>query len=369
MQIKEFKLERYFAKYEFQAPYLLCASDCESITIKELLQLDTTATSNYLDLKLGYTESLGHPELRQSIANLYTGITANQILVFSGAEEAIFTFMNVVFKPGDHLIVQFPAYQSLYELARAQGLEVTFWSMQEEQHWDLDLEFLKQHLQPTTRAIILNNPHSPTGSLLSQKKFRQIIEIAEQHEITVFSDEVYRLLEFNPQDRLPALCELSQTGISLGVMSKAFGLPGLRIGWIATQNQEIYNKSASFKDYTTICASGPSEYLATIALQHKETILERNKQIINKNMKLLDTFFQKYAHLLAWNRPKAGSIAFPRILTNQHIDEFCKDLLDKKGVLLLPGTIFDYDTKYFRIGFGRQNMPVALEKFGEYLGF
>ena len=367
MKIAPFKLERYFARYEFNAPYLLCASDCESFSIQELLNMEPGAAERFQQHWLGYTESPGSPELRQVITGLYQTIDPDQVLVHSGAEEAIFNFMNVTLEADDHVIVHFPCYQSLFEIARSIGCEVTRWATREADGWELDTDFLRRSIKSNTKAIIVNCPHNPTGYLMSRDKQRTIIEIAAAHNLILFSDEVYRCLEYDTADRLPAACDTYDRAVSLGVMSKAYGLAGLRIGWIATRDREIYEKMAHFKDYTTICASAPSEFLAALGLRHGDQLVQRNLAIIRHNLDRLDRFFAEHDNVFGWVRPKAGSIAFPHIKLDQRIADFCADLVECKGVLLLPGTQYDYDDKHFRIGFGRKNHPEGLAKLVEYL--
>ncbi len=366
MKIQPFKLERFFAKYEFSTPYLLCCSDCESVSVQELLNLEPGSSEAFHKLWLGYTESQGNSELRQEIAQLYQQIIPDQILVHSGAEEAIFIFMNVALERGDHVIVHDPCYQSLREVASSIGCEVTKWTAQEQDNWELDIDFLKQHLRDNTKAIVINCPHNPTGYLMSHEKFMQVIEIAREHEILLFSDEVYRGLEYHEEDRLLAACDLYDHAISLGVMSKTYGLAGLRIGWIATQDQDTYRQMASYKDYTSICSSAPSEFLATLALRYKEKLVQRNREIVFNNLHLLNRFFFTYSHLFDWVAPKAGPIAFPRLNIDKDAEEFCLDLAEKKGVLLLPSNYYDFGDKHFRIGFGRKNITEGLEKIEEY---
>lgn len=367
MKISPFKLERFFAQYEFKVPYLLCASDCESLSVRELLNFEPDSIETFHNVWLGYTESQGNPELRQEITRLYQRIDPEQILVHSGAEEAIFVFMNAALKRGDHIIVHDPCYQSLREIAISIGCEITKWTAQEQDNWELDLDFLKQHLRNNTKAIVINCPHNPTGYLMSYKKFMQVIEIARKYGLLLFSDEVYRGLEYNPQDILPAAGDLYEHAISLGVMSKTYGLAGLRIGWIATRDQSIYQKMASFKDYTSICNSAPSEFLAAMALRHKEKIVQRNREIVFNNLHHLNRFFFEHRHLFDWIAPKAGSIAFPRLKLDENVEDFCLDLAEKQGVLLLPGNYYDFGHKHFRIGFGRKNLPEGLEKIEEYI--
>jgi aspartate/methionine/tyrosine aminotransferase len=177
---------------------------------------------------------------------------------------------------------------------------------------------------------------------------------------------VYRGLELDPSDRLPAAADINDRAVSLGVMSKTFGLAGLRIGWVATRNTRIFNALSAFKDYTTICNSAPSEFLATIALQNAGKIADRNIRIIQNNLDHLDRFFADHADLFQWCRPKAGSVAFP-VLLKGAVDAFCTDLVEKAGILLLPGTLYNEGSNAFRVGFGRKNVPEILEKFDAYL--
>lgn len=193
------------------------------------------------------------------------------------------------------------------------------------------------------------------------------MEIAKAKGLYVFSDEVYRFLEYDPRERLPAAADLYEKGLSLGVMSKTFGLPGLRIGWIAVRDRELLRKLAAFKDFTTICNSAPSEFLSALALRHREVLIKRNLEIVRKNLEILDAFFEKYAGLFEWVRPGAGPIAFPELRPELDVEEFCVNLAEKSGVLLLPGTMYDIGGRHFRIGFGRKNMPEVLKEFGKYI--
>jgi aspartate/methionine/tyrosine aminotransferase len=368
MQIADFKLERYFARWEFTATHLLCSSDVESYRMHDLLALtDDEGRELWQNLTLGYTEYPGHPLLHKEIAQLYQSVQTDEIFTFAGAEEAIFVFMNALLKKGDHVIATWPGYQSLYSIAQAIGAEVTLLPLEPESGWEVDLDDLRRALRPTTRLIVVNFPHNPTGALPDARTFSALLELAEEANAYLFSDEVYRLLEYNPADQLPSAVDCSRYAISLGVMSKAFGLPGLRIGWLATHDADILRHVSAFKDYTSICNSAPSEILALIALRAKEQVLGRNRAIIARNLAQLDTFFVTYADVFEWVRPRAGSIAFPRLRIDMPIEQFTDELVQQQGVLLLPGTVYDYPGNHFRIGFGRVNMPEALARLERFI--
>jgi len=366
MQLPSFKLERFFAQYEFSSKYLLCSSDSESLTIQDLLALEPEAHHLFLRQRLGYTESPGAPELRQEICRLYKTMQPEQVLVHAGAEEAVFLFMHAVLELGDHVIVHSPCYQSLLEVARSRGCEVTRWQARERNGWALDLDDLRRALRANTRVIVINTPHNPTGYLMSPEDFREVNQIAQAKGIILFCDEVYRESEYRASDRLPAACDINDSAVSLGVMSKTYGLAGLRIGWIATRHAAIYEKMARLKDYTTICNSAPSEFLAALALRHREKIVLRNLDIVLRNLDLLDRFFARFKNRFAWQRPAAGPIAFPRLL-GENVESFCERLVRQTGVLLAPGTLFeDYDN-HFRLGFGRKNLPEAVARLEDFL--
>jgi len=201
---------------------------------------------------------------------------------------------------------------------------------------------------------------------MGKAQWQELHRIAQEHSIIVFSDEVYRESEHCAGDRLPAACDVNESALSLGVMSKTYGLAGLRIGWVATHNAAVMQRMAALKDYTTICSSAPSEFLAELALRHRQTLAQRNLGIITRNLGVLDAFFARYADRFVWQRPRAGSIAFPR-LAGQDVDAFCHSLVTRAGVLLLPGTVYDDTGNHFRIGFGRQNLPEAVARLDDYL--
>jgi aspartate/methionine/tyrosine aminotransferase len=361
MHIQDFKLERYFARWEFRAPYLLCSSDVDGYSLDALLELaDDESKVLWQHLSLGYTESAGHPLLRQEIARLYKDVRPEQVLTFAGGEEAIFISMNVLLQKGDHAIVTWPGYQSLYAIAEATDAEVTLLPLHEEEHWKLDVEEVRRAIRPETKVIVVNFPHNPTGAFQDVETFSELAKLASEHNCYLFSDESYRFLEYRPEQRLPAGVETGERGISLGVLSKTFALAGLRIGWLVTRDQELLRKAQAFKDYVSICNSAPSEILALIALRARERVIGRSLHIIQENLRQLDLFFARYADIFSWQRPLAGSIAFPQLRTGQSIDQFCAELVEDEGVLLLPGSVYDYEGNFFRIGFGRKNMPEAL---------
>jgi aspartate/methionine/tyrosine aminotransferase len=367
MQISPFKLERYFARYEFTAPYLLSTSDCEPLSLNDLLAMIHGKTMKMWNvLKLGYTESQGHPDLREEIATLYKSAEASQIMV-AAPEEAIFIAMNSLLAEGDQVISTFPAYQSLYEIARSVGCQINFWKPRYQEGWYFDIKDLEKQISPKTKMLIVNFPHNPTGATLTGNQQNELIKLAQSNDALIFSDEMYRFLEYQEEDRLPSMSDRYEKTVSLCGMSKSFALAGLRIGWLVTKNPQWLERFIAFKDYTTICSSAPSEILALMGLKAREQILRRNHQIIQQNLSLLDDFFRRHKNLFEWHRPAAGPVGFPKYTGKQHANQFCQDLVDTKGVMLLPPHVYDFQESHFRIGFARKNMAEALEKLEDYV--
>ena len=366
MQIADFTLERFFARWEFAVRYVLCASDVQPCTLPELLALgDDDARQRWERLSLGYTESLGLPALRDEIARLYRGLTADDVITFAGAEEGIFLAMHALLSPGDHAVVVWPSYQSLYEVARSIGASVTLVRL-DPTDWTLDVDAVAGAMRPNTRVVVINSPHSPTGAQLRGDELARLISVVELHGATLFSDEVYRFLEHGAP-ALPPAAECSDRAMSLGVMSKAFGLAGIRIGWLALRDATTRRRIAALKDYTTICNSAPSEILALIGLRARDRLIERARAIIDSNLVLLDEFFRRHASRFGWVRPVAGSVCFPELLDGS-IDAFAAELVEREGVLLLPASQFGFSGNNFRLGYGRADMPAALERVEDFIG-
>lgn len=367
MKIKPFKLERYYTLYEHSAKYSLCNSDCEAMNIKDLLSLENGAEEAFQNIWLGYTETKGDPKLRKDISSIYNTIGAENITVCTGAQEPIFLISHAILQSDDELIVQSPCYQSLQSVPESIGCKVLNWTVQyNDGQPTFDIDELEKLLSPKTKAIYLNAPHNPTGFLFSIEEQQEIVKLARRNNITILCDEVYRELEHSPEYAIPAFADVYENGISIGVMSKSYGLPGLRIGWLATQNQTVLEQLAILKEYTTICNAAPSEFLAGVALRNRQTVLDRNLQIVLDNLSRYELFFEKYADLFSWYKPNAGPVALVNMRFDNNDMAFAERLLKEQSVLLLPGGIYDYPG-YFRIGFGRKNIPEALDQFEDYV--
>ena len=370
--LRPFALEVFFSKWEFTARYHLCASDMQSMTLSDLLAMADAADRSAWDrLYLGYTETWGSPTLRETIASTYDSIASDQVLSFVGAQEGIFAAMHALLGPDDHAITIIPNYQSV-ESVPLSICDTTGIPLDPDNNWELDLDRIRDAIRPNTRVICINFPHNPTGKVIGRQALDSIIAMARPHGIYIFSDEVYRLLERRPEIRLPQVADLYERGLSLGVMSKAYGLPGIRLGWVACKDVELLRMLERLKHYTSICSPAPSEFLAQIALKSREQILARNRALIADNLLILEAFFDEHAHLFEWYLPDGGCIGYPRYLGPEGVEAFTKDLVEQTGVLLLPGSVYKSDlgatpTDRFRVGYGRANMEQGLAAMRSHL--
>jgi len=369
---KPFALERYFARHEFSARHLLSASDCETLSTRELLALEPGAEEGLLSQRLGYTETRGDPRLRAEIAALYPGLGPDSILVHAGAEEAILDFCLATLSPGDHVVVNYPCYQSLAEIPRALGCAVDRWPLREAGgRWSFDLEALARLLLPRTRLVVLNAPHNPTGALPTRGEFDAIIALCAKSGAILLCDEVYRLLERDGERRLPPACTVYPDAVSLNVLSKSAGLAGLRIGWLATRRADILDAVAEAKDYGSLCASAPSEFLAGLALRHLGRLVDGSRAIIESNLALLEGFFARRGGFASWTPPEGGSVGYPRLASagggEADAEALSERLVAEAGVMLLPGSCFGDASSRFRLGFGRASLPQALAALEAWL--
>ncbi|MEL7604617.1 MAG: aminotransferase class I/II-fold pyridoxal phosphate-dependent enzyme [Sedimentibacter saalensis] len=338
------------------------------MTTKELLSMEPGAEEEYLNQWLGYTETWGDPELRRLIATLYNDMTADDVLVFHGAQEAIFGYMNVLLNEGDHIIAMYPNYQSAFEVANSiPNCEFSKWYIKDDgAKWTVDFDELEALIRPNTKVIAVCSPNNPTGYTFTNAEIKQLCEICRKHDIYLFSDEVYKGLELDGNKR-EWMADNYYKCASLGVMSKAYGLAGLRVGWLVSKDHETLENVVKFKHYMSICDSAPSEFLSKVALKHSDELLERSIKIIRNNLKLADEFFDRYSNIFEKKPITCGPVAYHKLLIDMPVKDFCQLAVDKKGVLLLPSDIYGMDDQYFRMGYGRMGVSESLAKFEEFL--
>lgn len=366
--MRNFELEVYFSEWEFTAKHHLTASDVQSKSIETLLSYASDEERASLQQTwLGYTETWGAPELRALIAETYRTLEARNILCFAGAEEGIYAAMRVLLAKDDHAIVVVPNYQAA-ETIPLEICDVSGVALQEQNNWQLDVAEVKAAIRPNTRLVSINIPNNPTGATLSQENLDGLITLCRAHDIYLFSDEVYRGLELDESKRTTQIADVYEKGLSLNVLSKAYGFPGLRIGWIASQDTDVLLKLERYKHYLSICNSAPSETLAQIILRHRNIILRENRDKLKSNLAALEHFFADHTDLFAWQKPDGGCIAYPKYIGRGSIEDLCTNLVRERGVLLLPASIYTSEllptpAQHFRIGFGRDNIDRGLTEF------
>ena len=363
--LPDFRLETHFSKWEFKARYHLTASDAESLPLNELLAMASSQErEDFESMWLGYTETYGAPELRETIASLYVQRNADEILCFAGASEGIFAANSVILDKDSHAIVVTPNYQS-HESMPVAICSATGVPLDPDDGWSLDIDRVAAAVQKNTKLITINFPHNPTGAILSSDRYQALIDLSRKHGIYILHDEIFNGLGPSGTQHLPHIADEYERGLSLNVMSKAYGLPGLRIGWIACADKGVLSKMERLKHYLSICNSGPSEKLAKIALNNRDQLLARNCSIIDQNLPKWDAFFARYPQLFEWSHPDGSCMAFPRYTGADGVEQFCRSLVEQSGVLFLPSTIYSSDLSAtpndrFRLGFGRIGLDEGL---------
>ena len=366
MKLKNFSLERYFAKHEFSAKYLLSCSDCDGYSLKYVLEgASKEELALWEGMAFGYTQSEGHTLLRQSILQYYKTDDINDVIVASPGE-LNFVTMNVLLEPSDHVVAVAPCYQSLTEIVKSLQCDLSYWKS-DPKDWKFDTADLEKAIQPTTKLIIINFPHNPTGSYLTLDQLQEVVRIARDNDIYVFSDEMYHKLTKKSTQELPPICDLYEQGISLWGTSKTFGLAGLRTGWLVSQDQSFLKEVIAFKDYLSICSSAPSEILTIMALNNIDRYLQPNLKKIRSNVSLFRTFAEEHKIIKSFISPQAGSTSFVALDIKESALEFSDKMVAQTGIMTVPTEMFEHEGKYIRVGFGRENFSEVLEVFGGYL--
>ena len=358
MKLETFALERWMTAWETKTPYDIAESGIFPQTVRELLAFEPEdrrerTLERLLDTRLGYSEAPGTLELRSAIAATYRDATPEEILVTTGAIEANFLLFNVLLEPGDHVVAVYPAYQQLYSVPRAIGCDVALWKLRSEEGFRFDLDELERLVTPRTKLIVINSPHNPTGAILSEEDLARIDELAASIGARVLSDEAYRWLEIPGGEPLPPpMRDRRGAGISVGTLSKPFGLPGLRIGWFAGP-AEIVAKCWAMRDYVSLSPGKLNDALAVLALAHRDKIVARTRAIVGRNLEAARGWFERHAGLVSWTRPRAGLLALMRYGLDIPSLDLSNRLADEYGVMLAPGSAFGVE-HHLRIGIGQE---------------
>jgi aspartate/methionine/tyrosine aminotransferase len=357
VKVETFALERWMSTWEVKVDYDIAESGIYPMTVNELLDLLPTAErdqtlARLLDLRLGYTEARGTQQLRETIAATYADVSPDEVLVTTGAIEANYLLFNSLLDAGDRVVAVYPAYQQLYAVAKAIGCDVALWKLNEEDGFRFDLGELERLVTPETKLIVANTPHNPTGAILSAADLERISRLAESVGAYVLADEAYRWLDLPGGEPLaPPMRDLGTTAISVGTFSKPFGLPGLRIGWIAA-TEEIVRRCWGTRDYISLAPARLSDALADVALRLRDRIVVRNHEIVAANLATADAWFAEQADLVSWTRPRAGLLALMRYNLDMPSLDLSNKLAAEYSVMLAPGSAFGFEG-HLRLGIGQ----------------
>lgn len=369
MKIKDFSVEIWMNLYENNCKYNLAETCVESMTVNELLEIagnKDDIVQNILNMQMSYGDIEGSSKLVEGVQSLYKNVKANQVTITHGAIGANALTMFALVEPGDRVISVLPTYQQHYSIPEAYGADVKILKLKPENNFLPDLDELRGYVNNKTKLICINNPNNPTGALMDEEFLKKIVEIAKSVDASIICDEVYRGLDHEGTGFTTSIADLYEKGISSGSISKTFSLAGLRIGWLVGPEAfiEAVNRR---RDYTTISCGRIDDYLAGIALEHKDKIIQRNHTIVRDNIKILDEWVQKQP-LISYVKPRSGTTAFLKYNLDMDSEEFCRKLLDSKGVMLVPGKSLDMEG-FLRIGyaFSPDYLKIGLDKMSEFL--
>ncbi|MBM7636626.1 aminotransferase [Streptococcus saliviloxodontae] len=368
MKLPRFGVEEWLNTYEKEASHDIAGVSISALTLDDLFALtgeDQQAFFRALgQKKMDYGWIEGSPEFKAEVAKGYHHTCSDQILQTNGATGANLLAIYALIEPGDHVISLYPTYQQLYDIPKSLGADVSYWEVKEELNWLPDLDDLRQLVRPETKMICINNANNPFGSLMDGAFLEELVSIAREVGAYILSDEVYP--SFDPDMTVPAIVDLYEKGISVNSLSKSLSLPGIRVGWIAS-NLEVTAILRDYRDYTLICAGVFDDFLASYALQHKEAILKRNQKILSDNLAVLENWLFKEEKASAI-LPKKVSTSFVKLAVDEPIESFCIRLLKEEGVLLVPGSRFGIEG-HVRLGYcgDKQILEEALEKVSKVL--
>jgi aspartate/methionine/tyrosine aminotransferase len=358
VKIEPFQLERWMTTYEINVKWDIAESGIFPMSMREVIDLlqaeEREAELNrLLDLRLGYSEARGSAQLRGLIAETYENTSADEILIATGAIEANFVLFNELLSAGDRVVVVEPQYQQLRSVPKAIGCEVVPWKPRQDEGFRFDLDDLRALATPGTKLIVINTPHNPTGALLSEAELREIYALAEERDAWILSDEAYRWLDIPGSAPLaPPTRNLGPRAISVGTFSKPFGLPGLRIGWIAAP-EEIVRRCWGMRDYISLSPGKLNDALAVIAFAHRDQIMARTRAVVAENLPFAEQWFAANAGLVSWTPPRGGLLAMMKYELEMPSFELANRLAEEYGVMLAPGAAFGYEG-YLRIGIGNE---------------
>lgn len=357
----DFPLKRFFNQpAAAKARANLSPSFAEPLGTAALLALEPEAAERFATLPLNYTPAFGAVSLREAIAARYGRITPDEVVAACGGDDTLPSLFMALLQPGDHVVVHSPFYQPLAGLAAWCGAEISLWEAEEAAGWAPSLAELRRLRRPNTRLIVTSFPHSPTGFAPEGAALEDLIGIAEEAGATLVGDEIYRGLPLDGRAEAPSLADLSARAVVVNSLSKSFGLPGLRVGWLATRDAATLEAVRGFRMYQNSFIGAPTEFLATLAMRHADRILAENLALARANLAALEAFIGRNGDCFSWVSPRGGVVAFPRWLGDESTSVLSERLLREHDLLLAPSAYFAGGERHVRIGFGTASATAGL---------
>lgn len=363
MDMKKFLVDAYFTEHEQKAKYMMGSSDPESLKLNDVI----ADLSKYENEQLGYALGNGYPALREKISALYKNVNPNDIALMNGGEETIYVTMRALLKPGDEIVVQMPSYQSLYVIAKEIGCNITEYRPLFEEEWKFDIDVLRTKITSKTKLLILNYPHNPTGACLTDYDMRQITELCKEYNLYLIADEVYRFLRIDETYTNASFADIYEKAVVLGSFSKTFAAPGLRLGWIAVKDRDIMRELLAYRHFTSTCMNLPCQWIACELMDKKDDIIKRNNAIVQNNAKLLEKLVEQHSEIFGYVPPKGATMAYVKLLNGQSAFEFCMEVLENTGVLIVPSSVLENSDNYLRVGLCRESFPQCVKLVNDYL--
>ena len=350
-----------------QADFNLSASACEALTFDELVTFEDDGQEKLFEQALSYPDRHGSLALRRAIAAKYHGVSAENVLVGNGLDDGLTMVFDSLIKPGDRVVVLSPAYPPLLLLPRRQGAEVVRWLTRPENDWVPDLDELKQLIDSKTTMVVTSFPQNPVGFMPDIDFIRKLIEIVSEKDIILVSDEVYSGLPHDRATGVSQLVEHYEKAISMHGLSKTFGLPGLRVGWLAMRHTPTLDKIRNHYKLNNCYVSSPVDYLSQLALRHEKKILSRNGKIVQENLDTAKDFFSRNEDLFRWKPPMAGVLSFPKWLGAGGTQALSQQLLEQASIAVVPSYCFEAGDNHVRISVSKRSFRSGLDSLENYL--
>lgn len=371
MELVQFGCEDWLNVWEKSATLDIAQSTIEALSLEEILSFEPDGGKAFMaklmkeQFSYGWIE--GSPAFKTEVAKLYQRVPEDNILSTNGATGANFLSILGLVGQGDHVIAQYPSYQQLYDWPKTLGAQVEYWQIKEENGWLPAIDELRQMVKPTTKLICLNNAAQPTGAIMTPSFLSEVIEIARSVDAYLLCDEVY--LPLDEETDYAPIADLYEKGISTNSISKTYSVPGIRVGWIATQDRNLCDEFRKIRDYTMISTGVFDDAVASLVLKHREKVLARARQIVKGNLAILKDWVEQEP-LVSMIFPKVVSVSFLKFeeLPPNKTEDFAIQLLKETGVLIIPGNRFDLPG-YARIGYctDEKTLREGLRKLSEFL--